>query len=555
LYCSKKLKKFVRLLHLINMGDKPKKGGSKSVDTLLDTLMEIAGRRGFLNPTAEIYASRISGFYDYGPLGFLLRTNIIELWRDIFVRKAADPPIYEIYGSVVLPEDVLIASGHAKSFNDPIVNCTNKKCNAVHRADHLIEKELGRSVEALTVDQLNALLSEHGIKCPDCGEALDPIQTFNLMLKLQVGPLKNAKTAYLRPETAQTIFMNFRSVMNSMRAKIPFGIAQVGHSYRNEISPRQGLIRLREFSQMEIETFIDPATIQNHPAIDDVKDIPICFIPQKEQLEAEEKGTPTPEGKDAKIGDLLATGQIINQYLAYYMGKEEIFYRSLGVPHESIRFRHMTPAETPFYSKGNYDVEVKLSIGWKEVIGNAYRTDHDLTTHQKHSGTKLEYHEENLTLIPHNIEPSFGVERAFYCTMEHAYRPEKFDRDWAWFKFPAPLAPYKVHIYPLMKKPELADPAYQLYLQFKKEGMSVLYDKAGAIGKRYARADEIGTPYCVTLDYETIEKQPSTVTIRDRDSMEQIRVPAADAIGIIKRLIAGSLKFLEAGTQVNTRTK
>ncbi len=182
---------------------------AKKSTALLDTVMEVACRRGFLNPTAEIYASRIAGFYDFGPLGFFLRTNITNLWRDIFIRKAVDPPIYEIYGSVILPEDVLIASGHAKSFNDPVTNCTNKDCGSVLRADHLIEEKVGHSVEALTVDQLNALMEENDIRCPDCGSPVEPVQTFNLMLKLNVGPLKKAKTAYLRPETAQTILHEF----------------------------------------------------------------------------------------------------------------------------------------------------------------------------------------------------------------------------------------------------------------------------------------------------------------------------------------------------------
>jgi glycyl-tRNA synthetase len=375
------------------------------------------------------------------------------------------------------------------------------------------------------------------------------------MLKLSVGPLRNAKTAYLRPETAQTIFMNFRHVMTTMRAKLPFGIAQIGHSFRNEISPRQGLLRLREFSQMEIETFVDPAKIMEHPAIDEVKNIIINFIPQKPQLEALEKGIAGPDGEDQSIEKLLQTGDIINPFLAYYLGKEEIFYETLGVPHEHIRFRHMTPAETPFYSKGNYDVEVKLSLGWKEVVGNAYRTDHDLNTHQTFSKTKLEYDNEGVKVLPHNIEPSFGVERAFYCTLEHAYRPEKLDRDWAWFKFPPKIAPYKVHIYPLMKKEELAEPANKIYLAFKKEGISVLYDKTGAIGKRYARADEIGTPFCITIDYDTIQKHPSTVTIRDRDTMDQIRVPIENSVLIIKDLIEQRKKFFDAGIRVDTRTK
>lgn len=540
------------------------KDASKKKDSLLDTIMEVSGRRGFVNPSADIYASHLSGFFDYGPLGFLLRTNITELWRDIFVRKAADPPIYEIYGTVILPEEVLIASGHAKSFNDPIANCSNKECGNIIRADHLIEEKLGHSVEAMSIDEMNKILVENDLRCPQCGKPLEPIQTFNLMLKLNVGPLKNAKTAYLRPETAQTIFMNFRNVMNSMRAKLPFGIAQIGHSYRNEISPRQGLIRLREFAQMEIETFVNPAEIHHHPSIADVENVKINFIRQQPQIEYIEKmekaqpgdpEIPEPQAESYTIGELLKSKNIINPYLGYYIGKEEIFYEALGVPADHIRFRHMTPQETPFYSGGNYDMEVKLSIGWKETIGNAYRTDHDLKTHQEHSKTKLEYDNEGTKLLPHNIEPSFGVERAFYCVMEHAYREINFDREWAWFKFPPRLAPYKVHVLPLMKKDELANPAYDIYLKFKKLGWSVLFDKNVSIGKRYARADEIGSPYCVTIDYETIEKKPSTVTIRDRDSMEQIRVPVENVVQIIQDLIDQKIKFLDAGSKVETRKK
>jgi glycyl-tRNA synthetase len=240
------------------------------------------------------------------------------------------------------------------------------------------------------------------------------------------------------------------------------------------------------------------------------------------------------------------------------MGKEELFYEGLGVPFEHIRFRHMTPQETPFYSMGNYDVEVKLSIGWKEVIGNAYRTDHDISVHMEASKTNMEYTRDDGTkVIPHNIEPSFGVERAFYCTMEHAFREEKFDREWAWFKFPAKIAPYQVHIYPLMKKEELAKPAMELYWKVKKAGLSALYDKNGQIGKRYARADEIGTPYCVTVDYDTIDpaKTPSSVTIRDRDTMKQIRVKADEVVSKIMQLVNGEIKFEEAGVLIDTRKK
>ncbi len=526
------------------------KAKEKPSETLLFTIMEVAQRRGFLNPSAEIYTNRLSGFYDYGPLGFLLKTNIMELWRDIFVREEIDPIIYEINGTVILPEDVLIASGHAKNFDDPIVNCKNPKCKNTVRADHLIEEKLGKSVEGMKNEELNKMVAELNIKCPLCGGDLEPIQSFNLMLSTMVGPGTNAKKAYLRPETAQTIFMNYRNVMNAMRVKLPFGIAQIGPSYRNEISPRQGLIRLREFNQMEIETFIDPEKVNELAAVEKVRDVVIRFIDQKSQIEAREKGLPAPEGYDEKVGKLLDSGKIINPYLAYYMGKEELFYRSLGVPHENIRFRHMVPEETPFYSKGNYDVEIKLSIGWKEVIGNAYRTDHDIKTHQEYSKTNLTFNQDGKKIIPHNIEPSFGVERAFYCTLENAYIPENTDRDWSWFKFPKRIAPYFVHVYPLQKKPnELISKSMELFSLLKKKKFRVSYDESASIGKRYQRADEIGTPYCITVDHSTIEEGDlkETVTIRDRDSKKQIRVKIAELVDILWKLYNDELEFEKAG--------
>jgi glycyl-tRNA synthetase len=379
------------------------------------------------------------------------------------------------------------------------------------------------------------------------------VRDFNLMLGLNVGPYQKSRRAYLRPETAQTIFMNYKFVLNAMRAKLPFGIAQIGRSYRNEISPRQGLIRMREFTQMEIETFVDPEQIMEHPTIDQVRDVVITFIDQPSQLTFLAEGGEEPQGTEITVGEALDRGLIINPYLAYYMGVEEQFYRALGVPHDHIRFRHMTPQETPFYSGGNYDVEVNTSIGWKEVIGNAYRTDHDLSVHMKHSKTKLEYSEGGRRFIPHNVEPSFGVERAFYCALEHAYVPEGTDREWAWFRFPVLVAPYAAGVFPLMKKEELAGPAFELYERLKKAGLPVYYDKSGSIGKRYQRADEIGVPYSITIDYESIEGSPSTVTVRDRDSTRQIRVPTDTLVKIIGGFRSGDLSFFEAGPEVVTR--
>ncbi len=522
-------------------------------DSLLTTLMDLLNHRGFIAPTAEIYPSRIAGFYDFGPLGVLLKDNITELWRDIFVREPLEPIVYEISGAIVLPEDVLIASGHAESFDDPVVNCSNPKCDAALRADHLIEDVVERSVESLTIEELNQLIEENDIKCPSCGKDLEPIQNFNLMLDVDVGASHNSQHGYLRPETAQSIFLNYRMVQRSMRAKLPFGIAQIGNSFRNEISPRQGLIRMRAFNQMEIETFVDPQKVDEHPEIEKVKDVKINFIPQKPQIEATKNELPDPDHEEHTIGDLLESGDIINQYLGYYMGKEEEYYSRLGIPHEAIRFRHMTPAETPFYSKGNYDIEINTSVGWKEVVGNAYRTDHDLSTHEEHSNTKLQYHDQptKRKFTPHVIEPSFGVERTFYSILEHCYREKGHDRDWAWFQFPPEIAPRQVHIYPLSRKDKLTNKAKEVFLMFKKEKIESLYDQRGSIGKRYARADEIGTPYCVTIDYDTVEKEPSMVTIRDRDTTDQVVVPVSEVVDKIKQLVKGEIEFLDAGEKFN----
>ncbi len=509
--------------------------------------MEIAQHRGFLIPTAEIYPNRLAGFYDFGPVGVLLKRNIVNCWRELFVTGEVNPPVYEIEGSVVLPEAVLIASGHASSFTDPVVNCTNPKCNETHRADHLIEDATGKFVEGLTPEQLGAIIEEQGLKCPKCGSDLEPPDVFNLMLSTRVGP-KSGVLAYLRPETAQSIFLSYKRVQQSMRANLPFGIAQMGNSFRNEIAPRQGLIRMRAFSQMEIEMFVDPEEINTHPNIDAVKDAKICLITQAAQQEEDD-----PQGIVLTIAESLDQNLFPNQYLAYYVGKEAIMFKKLGIPFEAIRFRHMLPEETPFYSKGNYDVEIKLSVGWKEVVGNAYRTDHDLSTHMKHSGTKLTYSANKRKFVPHVVEPSCGVERPFYCVLEHSYREKGVEyegmtaRDWAWFQFPPFVAPYTVHVFPLQKRDGLPEKAMEIFDTIKTSHIPVLYDHAGSIGKRYARADEIGTPFCITVDYQTLSEKPAMVTIRDRDSTKQIRVEVSKIVNFLQDLVDQKIKFPDLG--------
>ncbi|GAB4309384.1 MAG: hypothetical protein Kow0069_08600 [Promethearchaeota archaeon] len=506
---------------------------------LLDRVMEIAIHRGFLIPTAEIYPDRLAGFFEFGPVGVHLKRHLVELWREMFVTGEINPPVYEIEGAVVLPEQVLVASGHASSFTDPVVSCA--KCGETLRADHLVEEATGKFVEGASTDELAGIIREEGLKCPKCGGELEPPTVFNLMLKTRVGP-KSGVVAYLRPETAQSIFLAYKRVQQSMRASLPFGIAQVGNSFRNEIAPRQGLIRMRAFNQMEIEVFVDPQEVETHPNLKSVADVKIRLITQEAQRSGQD-----PAGEDLTVKEAVERGLFPNEYLAYYVGKEQLFYEALGIPADAIRFRHMLPEETPFYSKGNFDVEVRLSVGWKEVVGNAYRTDHDLSTHMKHSKTKLTYGTKKRKFVPHVVEPSFGVERSLYCTLEHCFREKGHDRDWAWFQFPPRIAPYQVHVFPLQRRDGLEEHARGIYESLKKAGLKVLYDHAGSIGKRYARADEIGTPYCVTVDYKTLEEEPATVTIRDRDTTHQVRVRVDRLEAVLRDLVAGEAYFEDLG--------
>nr|MDO8090753.1 glycine--tRNA ligase [Candidatus Sigynarchaeota archaeon] len=511
-------------------GNKNAHRKGKESKTLFERIWTLANHRGFVFPSAEIYGG-ISGLYDLGPLGTKLKNNLVQAWREFFVLKETNPPVYELDGSTILPYEALKASGHLDSFTDPTVSCL--KCKKWMRADHLIEDSLGLYVEGMPPEELTRIIRENNLVCPDCGGELSEVTVFNLMLSVKVGPA-GGQTAFLRPETAQDIFMDFKRVQQSMRAKLPFGIAQIGKSYRNEISPRQGLMRVREFTQMEIEMFIHPKEIGNHPSFDKVKDIKIRILTREQQ----EKGETEPvevtaqESLDKKI--------LPNPYMAYYIAKETIFYQSLGIPYDKFHFRHMMPEETPFYSGGNFDLEVELSIGRKEIVGNAYRTNYDLFNHMKKSGKDLSVSVDGEKVIPEVVEPSFGVERAIYCILEHCYR-EDDGRGWSWFKFPIKIAPILALVLPLVRREPLMEIAFKTYQTLRENGLDVDYDDRGSIGKRYARADEIGIPFCITIDYDT--PKASTVTIRDRDSRKQAVVNKDDLVEIIRKLYTGTIKF------------
>lgn len=318
----------------------------------IDKIISVAKRRGFVFPSAEIYGG-MSGFYDYGHLGTKLKSKIENSWREYFMRY--EDNIWEISSRTIVPEAVWQASGHLKDFVDPIVKCT--KCNSVFRADHLIEDTTKKFVEGLKPEELTEIIKENRIKCPKCKGQLGEVQVFNLMLKTSVGPVESsANIAYLRPETAQGIFTNFKNILASTRAKLPFGIAQSGISYRNEISPRQWIIRLREFNQIEIEMFINPKQMNECPKFAEVAKKKVMMLTREGQK----------EGKDAEAmtaGEVAKKEIVPNEWMAYFIAKEVEWYQSLGVPIAALRHRHMLPEETPHYSKGNFDMEINFDFG------------------------------------------------------------------------------------------------------------------------------------------------------------------------------------------------
>jgi len=380
------------------------------------------------------------------------------------------------------------------------------------------------------------LIKENNIKCPKCKGELSDVKIFNLMFSSNIGPVAG-NVAYLRPETAQGIFVNFKNLLASTRASLPFGVAQMGNSYRNEISPRQWIMRLREFRQMEIEYFFNPKKV-------DVPDEKILKTKVR-LLTREEQEKKNPKELEITAEEAVKKSILPNKIMAYFIAKELLWYQGLGIPKDALRFRHMKPEETPHYSKGNFDMEIKFDFGWKEVVGNAYRADHDLSTHMKHSGENFEVVDGEEKVLPHVVEPSFGVERTVYAILLHCYREGK-ERGWEWFEFPPKIAPFAAGVFPLVGKDGLPEKAKEIHSELKK-CFDVFYDESGSIGKRYARTDEIGVPAAITIDHQTLEDK--TVTIRNRNSMKQIRVKIEDLKDVLWKILEGE-KFEKLGKLV-----
>ena len=456
----------------------------------MDTIVALAKGRGFVYPGSEIYGG-LANSWDYGPLGVELKNNIKKAWLKKFVQES--PYNVGLDSAILMNPETWVASGHLGGFSDPLMDC--RSCKTRHRADKLIEdyvaeNGLSDNPAAMSDEEMMQYIKDKGIACPNCGSHdFTDIRKFNLMFKTFQGVTEDSSsTLYLRPETAQGIFVNFKNIARTTRKKIPFGVAQVGKSFRNEITPGNFIFRIREFEQMELEFFCKPGT------------------------------------------DLY--------WFEYWRGFCKKWLLDLGMNEEHLRLRDHDKDELCFYSKATTDFEFLFPFGWGELWGVADRTDYDLTQHANHSGESMEYFdpETNEKYIPYVIEPSLGADRvllAFLCDAYDEEEDEKGDTRVVLRLHPA-LAPYKAAVLPLSKK--LSEKATEVFGDLAKDFM-VDFDDAGSIGKRYRRQDEIGTPICITYDFDSLED--NCVTVRDRDTMEQKRIPISE----LKTYIAESVKF------------
>lgn len=495
-----------------------------------ERILEIAMRRGFFWPSFEIYGG-LGGFYTYGNLGTRLKRNIEELWRMLFVRRHR---FQEIEDPIINPSRVFEASGHIQHFREYVLECT--RCGRVGRADHLIEEQLGIPAQSIDRDEIERLVGEGRVRCPECGAGLKAPVTFLTMFQTRIGA-KGEEIGYARPEAAQGMFLNFRRCIQQARGGLPLGIAQVGKVLRNEIAPRRGLFRLREFTIMEVELFFDPQN-PSCPWFESMRGREIAILTE----EMQERGVR--EAIRVTLGEAFSKGLIKAEWQAYFMGLSKDFITMLGIPEERQRFRGHLPGERAHYSAQTYDHEVYLEgWGWVEVAGHAYRTDYDLSAHQRHSGVDMTVlRGDGSRFIPHVVEPSFGLDRLVYITLEASYRTKE---DRSILAFPGSIAPINVSVFPLVARDGLPEMAREVQRILMDSGLAVEYDERGSIGRRYARSDEAGTPLAVTVDYQTLKD--GTVTIRDRDSWIQVRQRIEDLPPLIIRYLKGEIGFSDLG--------
>lgn len=573
--------------------------GRKDLGT---AIAELGKRRGFFFPSFEAYGG-VAGFYTYGPRGTALKRNLESLWRERFTNRENN---FEIEGPTVTPKPVLDASGHTDIFDDLLIECGD--CGATHRADHLIEDATEiEDAEGFEIEEVESLIREHDLRCPRCGADLagEPVDSFNLMFETAIGP-GNGDRAFLRPETAQSIFVEFPRLADYARGELPFGVTQIGTGYRNEISPRRGLIRVREFTMAELELFIDP--VRNEPDLEPVTDVQLRLYPIEQQESADQ------EYRTLTVDEAVDAGVIGNAWIGYYLGRAVQWYDRVGIDLDRLRFRQHRPPERSHYATDCWDAEAEIDGEWIEIAGFAHRGCYDLEKHAEYSDedytifipydepvereqatvdpdmgylgpefgsmapavaealeelaaedptafeeddVPISVDDETVTVPvektgfqietvtetgehvrPQVIEPSFGVGRTVYSILAHNFHRDVVeDEERTVLRFPPAVAPITVAVFPLMARDGLDARAETIAEALREEGFAVTYDDTGNIGRRYRRQDEIGTPYCVTVDYETLDDD--TVTVRDRDTTAQERVPVADLSDRIDALVAG----------------
>jgi glycyl-tRNA synthetase len=497
-----------------------------------DKIMDIAKRRGFFWQSSAIYGG-LAGFFDYAHLGAALKRKWENVWRDYFL---VDENFHEIEPSQIMHEKTFKASGHLESFIDPTVKC--RKCLNVERADHLLGDILGGDFEGISLEDMKNLITKHRIKCPKCKGKLEEVGILNMMFPIDVGTGDSAK-AYLSPETAQGAYLNFKQEYETLRRRMPLGLAVVGKAFRNEISPRNLLIRMREFTQAELQIFFDPGEITKHPRFSEIASYKLILLPFKKR-------------KSGKCVDMSCRDAVkklgLPKFYVYHMAVVQKFYLDkLKVPKKIFRLKELSDEEKAFYNKYHWDVEIDLESagGFREVAGVHYRTDHDLLGHQKVSKESMEVSLGGGKFVPHVLELSFGVDRNLYALFEVFYREESGR---TLFRFPGIVSPFDAGVFPLVNKDGLPERARKIQERLMGSGFQVFYDSSGSIGRRYRRIDEVGVIAGVTVDHQTLKDD--TVTLRDRDSMKQIRVPLEEIDYILKRFISGE-KIASLGKIIN----
>jgi len=480
-------------------------GNSEAKRGTYDELLRLALERGFFFPSAEIYNDAPAGFWDYGPTGLHMKNNFVREWRRAIVRR---DDMLEIDGSVILPKIVFEASGHLSSLVDPIVQCT--KCGTRIRADKYISEKTGLQIdERLSPEQFQELIAKHNLRCPKCGGDFGKPTKFNMMFRVGVGA--EDSDAYLRPETAQSIFVDFARLSKTMRVKLPKGVAQVGRSFRNEIAPRQALIRLRELIQAEVEVFFNPKATFDQTLFEKAKSVKMNVLSQPATTDSKPKETTAGEAVPF-FGGL--------EIIAYYFALLQEFYEACGFPRENTRFRELSASDRAFYTTSAFDFEVLTGIGWLELVACNYRTSYDLQNHATYSKKDLQVMDgDHGKVLPHVVELSLGVDRSLFALLDLNYYHEP-NRDVLRLK--PNVAPYLAAVFPLISKPDFESKARSLFERLKQEEFETFYDESGAIGRRYRRMDEIGTPFCITVDHQSLEDD--TATLRERDSMAQSRI-------------------------------